>query len=722
MAAGPQAIDERHLDPAVALAALDDASAREPHRQFALKYEDCFVVADAHGDIRGAGDGLFVNDTRVLSLFRLRLCGYQPSLLGASLSQDNIVFTANLSNRGHPEEGVPHGVVHIERSRFLWENRMFERIRLTNYWNRPLSLAVELQFDADFRDMFEVRGSKRSRRGEVQDAVVGGRSVWFRYEGLDGVSRESVVTFSETPSKLTRSNAEFPVEVPPRRHQSIFIEVGSGPAEPSRERYRAAAARARFMMRSKRRVGATVHSSGRVFNEWLTRARADIALLTTDLETGPYPYAGIPWFSTAFGRDGIVSAMQMLWLDPSLAAGVLSFLARHQATETAPFLDSEPGKIMHETRKGEMTTLRELPFGRYYGGVDTTPLYVYLATAYAERMGDLELIERLWPSLLAAVSWIENVTARSPDGFLAYRRAAQSGLANQGWKDSQDSVFHADGSIPPGPIALVEAQGYVFAAFRGMAQLARRRGDEGLANRWLLRSEAMREAVERRFWMEDLGYYAMAIDGEGRPCRICTSNVGHLLFVGLPAPDRAARVMEAMLSGRFYTGWGVRTLASDEFGFNPMSYHNGSIWPHDTAICAVGMARYGARDAAVKLTSGMFEAGVQFQMRLPELFCGFERTPGSAPVAYPVACLPQAWSAGAPFMLLQACLGLSVDGWGRQILVDRPRLPIGIDSMVVQNLKVGRDLVDVSFYRVHDRVACYLDQKHEELVPLVVRS
>jgi len=475
-------------------------------------------------------------------------------------------------------------------------------------------------------------------------------------------------------------------------------------------------------MRSKRRVGAVVQSSGRVFNDWLTRARADIALLTTDLDTGPYPYAGIPWFSTAFGRDGIVSATQMLWLDPSLAAGVLSFLARHQATETAPFLDSEPGKIMHETRKGEMSTLSELPFGRYYGGVDTTPLYVYLASAYAARTGDLDFVDRLWPSLLAAVAWIEDVAARSPDGFLAYRRAAQTGLANQGWKDSHDAVFHADGSIPPGPIALVEVQGYVFAAFRGMAELARRRGEPDLAARWLERSETVRQAVEQRFWMEDVGYYAMAIDGEGRPCRIRTSNVGHLLFVGLPSAERAARVIETMLAGRFYTGWGLRTLADDEFGFNPMSYHNGSIWPHDTAICAVGMARYGARDAVVKLTSGMFEAAVQFQMRLPELFCGFERTPGGAPVAYPVACLPQAWAAGAPFMLLQACLGLSVDGWNRQIMVDRPRLPIGIDSMVLRNLQVGRDVVDVHFHRVRDRVACYLGQKHEDLVPLVVRA
>lgn len=721
-AAEPRTMDERQLDPAVALAALDDASPREPHRQFALKHEDCFVVADAHGDIRGMGDGLFINDTRVLSLFRLKVAGHQPSLLGASLSQDNILFTANLSNRGHAADGVPHGVIHIERSRFLWHERLYERVTVTNYWGRSLTVPLRFEFAADFRDMFEVRGSTRSRRGVSRDAEAAGHSVRFRYEGLDGLVRESAIAFSDAPVALTYESADFAFEVAPRARRSVFVEIGAEPAEPSRERFRAAAARARYAMRSKRRLGATVQSSGRVFNDWLVRARSDIALLTTDLETGPYPYAGIPWFSTAFGRDGVISALQMLWLDPSLARGVLTFLARHQATETAPFSDSEPGKIMHETRKGEMAALRELPFGRYYGGVDTTPLYIYLATAYAQRMGDTEFVDALWPSLLAATAWIEAVAARSPDGFVTYQRAAGTGLSNQGWKDSHDSVFHADGRIPAGPIALVEVQGYVFAALKGMAELARQRGEEELAEGWSERAETLRASVEARFWMEDAGYYCIAIDGNGDQCAVRASNAGHLLFVGLPGPERAARVAEQLLSGHFYSGWGIRTLADDELLFNPMSYHNGSIWPHDTAICGAGLARYGGRDAVVRLTSSMFEAAVQFQMRLPELFCGFVRSPGEAPVAYPVACLPQAWSAGAPFMMLQACLGLRVDGWAGEIIVDRPRLPIGIDSLTVRRLSVGQVAADVHFRRVGDRVACYLDRQHEGLVPLIVRS
>ncbi|MBS3652210.1 amylo-alpha-1,6-glucosidase [Pseudaminobacter sp. 19-2017] len=718
-------LDERRLDPAVALAAMDESGPREPHRQFALKHEDCFAVCDAYGDIRGAGDGFFRDDTRVLSHFRVYLGDRTPSLLGASLSQDNILFTANLTNlplKLRESTELRQGVLHLERTRFLWQERMYERLALSNYTGKALSIPLRLDFDVDFRDMFEVRGSTRSKRGRIYEAETAPDAITFRYDGLDQVVRRSVIAFSRTPDDLARGRAEFTITIPNRGREVIYVEVGKDHAVPGRERFRAAAARARWAMRSKRRHGALVYSSGRVFNDWLTRTRADIALLTTELETGPYPYAGIPWFSTAFGRDGVISAMQMLWLNPGLARGVLTFLASHQATETSPFSDSEPGKIMHETRKGEMAVLRELPFARYYGGVDTTPLYIYLASAYAARTGDLEFVDHMWPSLCAAADWIEQACARDPDGFLTYRRAAGSGLSNQGWKDSADAIFHADGSPPPGPIALVEVQGYVFAAFAGLAELAERREEYEKAAHWRALADKIQQAVERRFWMEEHGYYALALDGEGRQCAVRASNAGHLLFVGLPAPERAERLAEQLLSGPFYTGWGIRTLAETELPFNPMSYHNGSIWPHDTAICAAGLARYGDRDNVVKLMSGTFEAAVNFSMRLPELFCGFTRSPGEAPVAYPVACLPQAWSAGSAFMLLQACLGLKVDGWKGEIEVTNPRLPIGIDNLSVRHIRVGEASVDLVFERLRDRVVCYLDRRHEGMAPLIVRS
>lgn len=422
-------LEDRKIDPAVALPAIDETAPREPHRQFALKHEDCFVVADSYGDIRGTGDGLFRDDTRVLSRFRLFIGGRMPSLLGASLSQDNILFTANLTNLAtigpNGSEALP-GVVHIDRTRFIWQDRMFERITFTNYSAREVVLPVRLDFDADFRDMFEVRGTTRSRRGRAHDALVDAASVTFRYEGLDNVARQSVIAFSIRPDQVHPNHADFLIVVARRDSRALYLEVGHSEEIPSSDRFRAAAARARFAMRSKRRQGATVFSSGRVFNDWLTRTRADIALLTTDLETGPYPYAGIPWFSTAFGRDGVISALQMLWLNPELARGVLAFLARYQSTETSVFDDAEPGKIMHETRKGEMAVLRELPFGRYYGGVDTTPLYVYLASSYAERTGDEAFVDHMWDSLGAATAWMEEVGARNGEGFVTYNRAADT--------------------------------------------------------------------------------------------------------------------------------------------------------------------------------------------------------------------------------------------------------------------------------------------------------
>ncbi|MGX5828401.1 amylo-alpha-1,6-glucosidase [Mesorhizobium sp. 43Arga] len=717
-------LDERKLDPAIALASLDETAPREPHRLFALKHGDCFAVADAYGDIRGVGDGFFRDDTRVLSEFRLTVGGRSTSLLGASLSQDNVLFTTNLTNlpiESAAGRQIPQGAIHIERVRLLWEERLYERITLSNYSREHSTILLSLRFGADFRDMFEVRGSTRSKRGTAHTAEISGNAVVLRYEGLDKVVRTSAISFSQTPDQLTSERADFVIAVTKRSSQTLYVEVGNETDDrPESRRFRAAAARARFGMRAKRRHGATLHSSGRVFNDWMERARADVALLTTELATGPYPYAGIPWFSTAFGRDGVISALQMLWLNPGLARGVLAFLAQHQATETSPFSDSEPGKIMHETRKGEMVALSELPFGRYYGGVDTTPLYIHLACAYADRTGDTGFIDTLWPSLCAAAEWIE--TASRSTGFLTYQRAAESGLANQGWKDSFDSVFHADGRIPKGPIALVEVQGYVFAAFQGLAKLARLRGEVERAESWEIRADAIRQKVERHFWIEDLNYYALALDGDGQPCKVRTSNAGHLLYVGLPGPERARMVADQLLSASFHSGWGLRTLADDAIFFNPMSYHNGSIWPHDTAICAAGLARYGIRDSVVRLMSGTFESAVHFNMRLPELFCGFTRAAGEAPIAYPVACLPQAWSAGSAFMLMQSCLGLQIDGWTGEIHVTRPRLPIGIDNLVVRHLSVGQAAVDLTFQRVGDRVGAFLAEPHEGLVPLVVRS
>ena len=694
--------------------------ARVSTQTFALKDQDTFLVGDVYGDVVAATDGLFDEDTRILSRWRLLLGANSPTLLSGAISQDNVVFTSHLLNKAMPAPGGalgPPGVLHIERKRFLWEERLYERVAIVSYSDAEILTPLSFEFDADFRDIFEVRGARRPRRGQMRAPEAEGRSVCFSYDGLDGVRRTSFVAFSDPPGTLTANRAEFLYGLKPQGRLELYIEIGArgGSAHPSRERYRAAAARARFAMRARRRRGARPNSSGRLFNGWMIKSRADMALLTTPLETGPYPYAGIPWFSTAFGRDGIISAWQMLWLDPSLARGVLTYLAVHQADETSDFRDSQPGKIMHETRRGEMAALGEVPFGRYYGGVDTTPLFIALAGAYAERTGDRGLINRLWPALERAAGWVRRRASSNPHGLLDYARAAASGLSNQGWKDSGDSVFHADGRFPKGPIALVEVQGYAYLAYQTMARFSAERDDPRAAAEWGQRAEALRETVERLFWMEDEGFYGIALDGEGQLCRVRASNAGHLLFCGLPSLDRGRRVADALLSPEFASGWGIRTLATGQARYNPMSYHNGSIWPHDTAICTLGLSRYGERDGVIRLVANLFETAAELEMRLPELFCGLPRSPGEAPVPYPVACIPQAWAAGSVFMLLQACLGLSVYADSGTVELNDPRLPTGIDRFVIENLQVGAERIALRLERAGSTVRTSSAPKHAQV-------
>lgn len=673
-------------------------------QMMALKDADTFAVADIWGDMKGGADGLFDRDTRLLSRFVMTAGMARPSRLSSGISQDNVFFTAHSTNRPLPPMGgrsAPAGVIHIERRRFVRDRRMFERIRMVNHGVEDVLLPVAFDFAADFADIFEVRGSPRPKRGTQETPTADGRRVLFRYLGVDGEARSSCLAFSEPPARLTASRAEFMFSLPKGRHCDLYVECGVGACEaPDEARFRLFAVQARVAMRTRRRRGASIRGPRNPrFNDWLDQSRADVALLTTDLATGPYPYAGVPWFSTPFGRDGIITAWQMLWLDPSLAKGVLTYLAARQATEFSAFQDSAPGKIMHETRAGEMSVLGEVPFGLYYGGVDTTCLFVALAGAYLKRTGDVATIRALWPSLLAAVGWMKDHGDVNGDGLISYQRAAETGLSNQGWKDSEDSIFHRDGRFPKGPVALLEVQGYAFAAWEAMADMARLTGDERQAE-WAARAGEVREQVEARFWMEDEQFYAIALDGDGEQCRSIGSNAGHLLFTGLPSRERARAVTRRMLGAEFRSGWGLRTLATGQARFNPMSYHNGSVWPHDTAMAAAGMAQYGERQAVALLLGEIYAAATHFHMRLPELFCGFERNPGEPPIAYPVACLPQAWAAGSVFLMLQAALGVRIDAIEGVVEIDRPLLPSGIDRLNITRLQVGEGEADLTFQQM----------------------
>lgn len=674
----------------------------------ALKDGDAFLVADHWGDVKAGADGLFERDTRLLSRFVLAVGRTRPSRLSSGVTKDNVFFTCHSTNRPLPPMGgrsAPAGVLHLERRRFLWDRRLFERVRMVNHGVEDILLPLTFEFDADFADIFQVRGTVRPQHGEIHPPVIDGRRVTFSYTGLDGVTRTSCLAFSEPPARLSANRAEFMFSLPRGRSLDLFVECGLDACEqPDEARWRWHAILARLAMRRRLRRGAIVEGGrNQGFNDWLRQSRADIALLVTDLPTGPYPYAGTPWFSTPFGRDGIITAWQMLWIDPGLAKGVLTYLASRQATESNAFMDSAPGKIMHETRGGEMSVLGEVPFGLYYGGVDTTCLFIALAGAYAKRTNDYRTIRALWPNLIAAAGWMSDYGDSNGDGLIDYARAADTGLSNQGWKDSEDSIFHADGRFPKGPVALLEVQGYAFAAWKALAEMGAVLGD-GRALEWAARAEALRALVEDRYWMEDEGFYAIALDGDGEQCRAVASNAGHLLFTGLPSHERARRVTRRMLTAEFRSGWGLRTLAKGQARYNPMSYHNGSVWPHDTALAAAGMARYGERRAVAMLLGEIYGSAAHFQMRLPELFCGFVRETGEPPIAYPVACLPQAWAAGSVFLMMQSVLGLSIDAAEGLVEVNNPALPSGLDRLSITRLKVGDGVIDLHFQRLNGHV------------------
>jgi glycogen debranching enzyme len=685
--------------------------AARPRRS--LKHDDTFIVLDSHGDIgasAGGPDGLFNADTRYLARLELALDDVQPLLLGSNLRDDNSSLTVDLTNPDIYQGGrivLQKDILHIVRTIFLWRGTAYQRIGLQNHGENKACFDLTLQFDNDFADLFEVRGEKRPHRGVGSSKQLGPTDVRLDYQGLDDTSRSTMLHFDPKPTRLSVNTATYHFELGPQKTSSVFIAVSCNKpvAVKPVPFFRGLLAHRREMRQST--AGATsIETSNSIFNEVLCQSMADLNMLMTDTPQGRYPYAGIPWYSTTFGRDGLITALQMLWIDPRVARGVLRRLAFYQARAIDPLADAQPGKILHEMRGGEMAALREVPFAQYYGSVDSTPLFVLLAGLYVERTDDQETLTELWPAIEAGLRWIDGAGDPDGDGFVEYQRASEQGLANQGWKDSFDAIFHADGSLAEGYIALAEVQGYVFAGKRLAARCAARLGKKDQAKKLDAEARQLAERFEDAFWCEDLGSYALALDGKKQPCKVRTSNAGQLLFSGIVCEQRARMVAADLMRPHFFSGWGIRTVARGEARYNPMSYHDGSIWPHDNALIALGLARYGLKHSVAHLFSALFDAaGYMDLRRLPELFCGFRREKGRGPTLYPVACAPQAWASATPFTLLEAALGLEFDALHGEIRLRNPHLPPFLNDVVLRDLQLGPSSVDLRVRRHGDDVS-----------------
>jgi glycogen debranching enzyme len=682
-----------------------------------LKYGDAFVVLDSYGDIGasyGGVDGLFYRDTRFLSRFELLVNDTQPLLLGANLRDDNAELVVDLTNPDIMSDQrivLEKDTLHIVRTIFLWRDVFYHRLGVRNFGDKAIDVRLSIVFANDFADIFEVRGTKRARRGTATAKLNGADQVLLSYLGLDGKTRRTTMTFDPLPQRLAINAAVYELRLEPGEACPLFLGVGCDQKESRPQPYLGGMRAARREMRDATRGRTSVETSNDLFNTMLCRSAADLEMLMTDTPQGRYPYAGIPWYSTTFGRDGLITALQMLWWSPDVAQGVLRRLAAYQAKTTDPLADAEPGKILHEMRGGEMAALREVPFGLYYGSVDSTPLFVLLAGLYAERTGDIATIAALWPAIEAALGWIDGPGDPDGDGFVEYKRASEQGLANQGWKDSHDAIFHADGRSAEGYIALAEVQGYVYAAKRLAARCARRlagvdASKTNMAERLDAEADHLAVRFNEAFWCPQIETYALALDGDKVPCEVRTSNAGQVLFTGIARPDLARRVAKGLLQPDFFSGWGIRTLAQGEPRYNPMSYHNGSIWPHDNALIALGLARYDQKRAVEMLFQGLFMAGNYMELsRLPELFCGFRRQHGHGPTLYPVACSPQAWASATPFTLLEASLGLTFDPYKNEIRLNNPRLPAFLEEVTLRNLQLGSSLVDLRVRRNNDTVS-----------------
>lgn len=683
-----------------------------------------FFAANRNGDLMPPGApqiGLFHNDTRFLSQLELRVNCQEPIVLSSTtVAADNSRVELTVRGGSVPGENLdlPVNAVYVHREQLLESDHLYDVLQIESFHDAEVSLAVELRFAADFMDIFQVRGLLRGKSGTYYEPEVHDSQVRFLYEGLDKRTRVTELHLEPQPQTLEGNRAVWNTRLAPHGSTRLALTIAMGvsteqhqepPPIPPGPRLTFDEMHAQSSARNAEWRKSCTHfcSDDDIFNAMLQTSTEDFYALRMPESAGTAVAAGVPWFAALFGRDSLISSYETLILDPNLARGTLRVLANYQGRVSDDERDEDPGKILHERRSGEMTATKEIAFGRSYGSVDSTPLFLIVAQEYFRWTADEQLLRGLRKALKGATNWLLEYGDLDNDSLIEYCRRSPKGLFNQGWKDSGDAIRHSGGRIAQPPIALIEVQGYAVRALEAASDLLTRLGEQELAARAAKRSDEIRKLIEDRFWLEDREYYAMALDGDKAPVRVDSSNPGHLLFAHAINAERARQTARRLLREGMFSGWGIRTLSSVESYFNPMSYHCGSVWPHDNAAIGYGMARYGLYQEAGKVFQALYDTALHFRdYRLPELFCGVERQARGEPVHYPVSCSPQAWAAGAPFLLLTGLLGLRPSAEHGALAIVDPHLPPFLNTLRIDNLRIGASRLSLEFIREKERTHC----------------
>jgi glycogen debranching enzyme len=693
--------------------------------QEVLKEGELFFICGPEGEVsreHNGGFGLYYRDTRFLSCLELGLTEGNLLFLSSSI-KDSHFAQFELTNPVLERDNhiIPASTIHIRALRVL-DNALFQRLRLINFNPMPVMITLQFTLGADFRDIFVIRGFERKEEGEIFTPQPTQEGILFGYRGRDNLCRYTRVSFSPFPDHVdvdkekNLATARFSLTLPPGRKVYLYMQVkpfiGNKPgAAIGRKGAITAgfsrAVRKTYTLYEKWKQQCTQFKSDNIFlSNMLRRNVTDLYALCTDYpDLGTIVQAGIPWYAAPFGRDALITSWQALIVNPDIAVKSLYFLASLQGKEDNPWRDEEPGKILHELRRGELAACGEIPHTPYYGSVDATPWFIILLSETYRWTGNRQLLTDLAENLFAAVNWCRKYGDMDGDGFIEYAVRSPRGLTNQGWKDSWDGVVDPRGNLPSGPIALVEVQAYYYLALKRAAEMGRILGKDGWSRELEEEARALQRKFIEAFWMEDEQYLAYALDGDKNQIKTIVSNPGHCLFTGILPEEMALAVARRLLNNDMYSGWGIRTMSKVMGPYNPMSYHNGSVWPHDNAIIAYGLRCYRQFDLLEKVVTGLFEAAMSFPYhRLPEVFCGFTRRRDGGPVHYPTACDPQAWAVGTMPLLIRTLLGISC--WGNEVHVSAPQLPPWVQEIQICNLSAGSGTVDLEFTRKQGKAYC----------------